>query len=136
MDNMPCNLLRMICHRFDLPLSLFRGSKGPIWISYRCSSFGGLCAYIHYLLQRMLLTCGVWSAYGPLIACASWIERVYVWEAKLLLFLPCFRLLFLSGILGMVARLSGWQQVRAILYACIHPGPSGRCLVRIASLES
>ena len=44
--------------------------------------------------------------------------------------------LFLSGILGMIARLSGWQQVRAALYACMHPGPSGRCLIRIASMES
>ena len=30
----------------------------------------------------MLLSCGIWSAYGPLIACASWIERLYVWEAR------------------------------------------------------
>ena len=36
----------------------------------------------------------------------------------------------------MVPRLSGWQQVRAALYLCIHRGPSGRCLVRIASMES
>ena len=36
----------------------------------------------------------------------------------------------------MVARLSGWQQVRAALYECIHCGPSGRCLVRIASMDS
>jgi hypothetical protein len=31
MDIMPGNLLRMICHRFDLPLPVFRGSKGRIW---------------------------------------------------------------------------------------------------------
>jgi hypothetical protein len=31
MDLMPGNLLKMICHRFDLPLPVFRGSKGPIW---------------------------------------------------------------------------------------------------------
>ena len=30
MDFMAGNLLRMICHRFDLPLPVFRGSKGPI----------------------------------------------------------------------------------------------------------
>ena len=30
MDLMSGNLLRMICHRFDLPLPVFRGSKGPI----------------------------------------------------------------------------------------------------------
>ena len=30
MDLMPGNLSRMICHRFDLPLPVFRGSKGPI----------------------------------------------------------------------------------------------------------
>jgi hypothetical protein len=30
MDIMPGNLLRMIFHRFDLPLPVFRGSKGPI----------------------------------------------------------------------------------------------------------
>ncbi len=36
--------------------------------------------------------------------------------------LTVFLFLFLSGIL---ARLSGWQQVRAALYACIHCGPSG-----------
>ena len=28
---MPDNLLRMIFDRFDLPLPVFRGSKGPIW---------------------------------------------------------------------------------------------------------
>ena len=30
MDLMPGNLLKIICHRFDLPLPVFRGSKGPI----------------------------------------------------------------------------------------------------------
>ena len=28
MDLMPGYLLRMICHRFDLPMPVFRGSKG------------------------------------------------------------------------------------------------------------
>ena len=33
MDLMPGNLLRMICcHRFDLPLPVLRGSKGPTGI--------------------------------------------------------------------------------------------------------
>ena len=33
MDLMPGNLLRMICcHRFDLPLPVLRGSRGPIQI--------------------------------------------------------------------------------------------------------
>jgi hypothetical protein len=32
MDLMPGNLSRMIFHRFDLPLPVFRGSKGPIWM--------------------------------------------------------------------------------------------------------
>jgi hypothetical protein len=50
--------------------------------SYRCSSFGGRCAYIHHLFQRMLLSCGVWSVYVSPIACASWIERVNVWEER------------------------------------------------------
>jgi hypothetical protein len=31
MHLMPGNLMRMIFHRFDLPLPVFRGSKGPIW---------------------------------------------------------------------------------------------------------
>ncbi len=90
---------------------------------------------MHTLL--VLLSCGVWSAYGSLIvACASWIERMYVWEARFSS-LTVFLFLYLSGILGMVARLlSGWQQVRAALYACIHRGPSGRCLVRVASMDS
>ena len=30
MDLMPGNLLRIIFHCFDLPLPVFRGSKGPI----------------------------------------------------------------------------------------------------------
>ena len=30
----------------------------------------------------MLLTCGVWSVYGSPVACASWTERLYVWEAR------------------------------------------------------
>ena len=101
--------------------------RGVFGRNYRCSSFGGHIAYIHHLFQRMLLSCGVWSAYGSLIACASWIERLYVWEARFSS-LTVFLFLFLSGIL---ARLSGWQRVRAALYACIHRGPSGRCLVRI-----
>ena len=45
---------------------------------------------------------------------------------------PCFRSLFLSGLLGMVGLAVG----QGGLYACIYPGPSGRCLVRIASMES
>ena len=96
--------------------------RGEFGSSYRCSSFGGRCTYIHHLFQRMLWTCGVWSAYGSLTA-------VLVWEARLSSLRTVFRFLCLSGILGMVARLSGWQQVRAALYAYIHRGPSGRCLV-------
>ncbi len=56
--------------------------RGRFGRSYRCSSFGGRCTYIHHLFQRMLLRCGVWSAYGYLIARASWTERLYVWEAR------------------------------------------------------
>jgi hypothetical protein len=78
MDFMAGNLLKIICHRFALSFPVFRGSKGPI----RCSSFGGHIAYIHHLFQRMLLSCGVWSAYGSLVTCASWTERLYVWEAR------------------------------------------------------
>jgi hypothetical protein len=72
MDLMPGNLARMIFHRLDLPFPLFRGSKGPIrkklslqqlWRPYR----------IHTLLVP-----AIWSVYGSLIACASWIERMYV----------------------------------------------------------
>ncbi len=40
----------------------------------------------------MLLTCGVWSVYGSLITCASWTERLYVWEEggfHLLLYSTC-----------------------------------------------
>ncbi len=56
--------------------------RGRFGRNYRCSSFGGHSAYIHYLFQRMLLTCGVWGVYVFLIACASWMERLYVWEAR------------------------------------------------------
>ena len=69
--------------------------RGRFRRNYRCSSFGGRCAYIHHLFQRMLLSCGVWSAYGSPIACASWIKRLYVWEARfssLSLFCSCFSL--------------------------------------------
>ena len=45
----------------------------------------------------MLLTCGVWSAYGSLITCASWIERLYVWEARV--FTSSSLLYFLSPFL-------------------------------------
>jgi hypothetical protein len=31
MDFMAGYLLKIIFHRFDLPLPVFRGSKGPIW---------------------------------------------------------------------------------------------------------
>jgi hypothetical protein len=32
MNFMAGYLLRIVCHRFDLPLPVFRGSKGPIWM--------------------------------------------------------------------------------------------------------
>ena len=31
MDFIAGNLLKIICHLFDLPFSVFRGTKGPIW---------------------------------------------------------------------------------------------------------
>jgi hypothetical protein len=56
--------------------------RGRLGRNYPCSSFAGRCTFIHHLFQRTLLICGVWSAYGSLIACASWTERLYVWEAR------------------------------------------------------
>jgi hypothetical protein len=105
-----------------------RDRRGRFGRSYRCSSFGGRCTYIHHLFQRMLLSCSVWSAYGSLIACASWIERLYVWEARFLR-LPCICSCF---------SLESWEGCRAgsgSVRPCMHD-PSGRCLVRIASMES
>jgi hypothetical protein len=34
MDLMPGNFTRIIFHRFDLPLPVFRASKGPIWMKF------------------------------------------------------------------------------------------------------
>ena len=90
MDLMPGYLLKIIFDCFDLPVPVFRGSKGRR--NYRCSSFRGHIAYIHHLFQRILLTFGVWRVYGSLIACASWIERVNVWEARGLTFSSLFYL--------------------------------------------
>ena len=92
--------------------------RGECGRSYRCSSFGGRCTYIYHLFQRMLLSCDVWSAYGSPIACASWIERLYVCMGGEAYFAYCVvRFLFLSGILGMVA--PGSRSGRPCLHASI-----------------
>ena len=133
MDLMPGNFSEFYVIALTYHCLCLGDRRGRFGSSYRCSNFGGHhIAYIHHLFQQMLLLCGVWRVYGSPIACASWIERLYVWEARVSS-LTVFLFLFLSGIL---ARLSGWQQVRAALYACIHRGPSGRCLVTIASMEA
>ena len=68
MDIMPCNLLRMICHRFDLPLPLFRGSKGSIWMKLSLQQlWRPLC--IHTLLvaanavNMWCMEC-IWTSYS------------------------------------------------------------------------
>jgi hypothetical protein len=136
MNPMPGNLSRMICHRFDLLLPVFRGSKGRFRRNYRCSSFGGRCTYIHHLFQRMLLSCGVWSACGPLIACASWSERLYVWEARF------------SSLTVFLVPVSLWNPRDGCASVglaagqggplCMHLSRSlrGWCLIRIASMDS
>ena len=68
MDIMPGNCLRMICHCFDLPVPVFRGSKGPIWkeISVAAASeavahtyttcFSEYCLHVVYGVQMDLLS--------------------------------------------------------------------------------
>ena len=63
--------------------------RGRFGRSYRCSSFGGHCTYIHHLFQKRLLSCGIWSAYGSLTACTSFTERLYVGVLHLLLYCTC-----------------------------------------------
>ena len=82
MDIMPGNLLRFLFVALTYHCLCLGDRRGRFVRSYRCSSFGGHSTYIHHLFQRVLLTCGVWRAYGSLIACASWTERLYVWEAR------------------------------------------------------
>jgi hypothetical protein len=45
MDLMPGNLLKIICHRFDLPLPVFRGSKGRIWMKSLLQHLRLLCKH-------------------------------------------------------------------------------------------
>ena len=137
MDIMPGYLLKIICHRFDLPLPVFRGSKRPIWTKLSLQQLRRPL-HIHTPLvsaNAVIMWCMecIWISY-----CMRFLDRapVCMYGRRGFLRFPCFLFLFLSGILGMVARLFGWQRVRAALYACIHRGPSGRFLVRVASMES
>ncbi len=80
----------------------------------------------------MLLSCGVCSAYGSLIACAS----LHVWQARffsLTVFLVPVSLWNPRDVCATVGLAAAGQ---GGLYACIHCGPSGRCLVRVASMEA
>ena len=119
MDLMPGNLSRMICHRLDLPLPMLRGSKGPIWMKLS--------------LQQLWRPCRI---HTPLVSA----NAVIMWCMECIWISNRMRLLDRANVCSCFSlessRLSGWQQVRAALYACIHRGPSGRCLVRIASMEA
>ena len=129
MDLMPGYLTRMICHRFDLPLPVFRGSKGRIRMKLSLQQ-----------LRRPL------HIHTPLVSA----NAVIMWCMECIWISYRMRLLdrapvcmggegfFAYRVFGWYFSLesSGWQRVRAALYACIHRGPSGRCLVRIASMES
>jgi hypothetical protein len=67
MDIMPGNLSRMIFDRFDLPLPVFRGSKGPIRIQLSLQQLRRpLC--IHTLLvsaDAVIMWCMecIWTSY-------------------------------------------------------------------------
>ena len=82
MDLMPGYLSRMICHRFDLPLPVFRGSKGPIRIKLSLQQLRRPL-HIHTPLVSANAV-NIWSMECIWISyrCAFWIERLYVWEAR------------------------------------------------------
>jgi hypothetical protein len=128
----PGNLSSIICHRFDLSLPVFRGSKGPIQEKLSLQQLRRPL-HIHTPLvsaNAVIMLCMecIWTSY-----CMRLLDRAPVCMGGEVLFPFLVLFLFLSGIL---ARLSGLQQVRAALYACTHRGPSGRCLVGIASMDS
>ena len=129
MDLMSGYLSRMICHRFDLPLAVFRGSKGRIRMKLSLQQLRRPL-HIHtplVLANAVILWCMecIWIFYRMRL-----LDRAPVCMGG--------EVFFAYRVFGCYFSLesSGWQRVRAALYACIHPGPSGRCLVRIASIES
>ena len=129
MDLMPGNLLRMICHRFVLSLPVFRGSKGRIRMKLS----------LQQLRRPLHIHTPLVSANAVIMWCMECIWTSY--RMRLLDRAPvCMggEGFFAYGVFGCYfsPESSGWQRVRAALYACIHPGPSGRCQVRIASMES
>ena len=69
----------MIFDRVDLSLPVFRGSKGADLDEVIVAAASEAVAHTY---TTCLLSCGVWSAYGSPIACASWIERLNVREAR------------------------------------------------------
>ena len=128
MDLMPGYLSRMISHRFDLPLPVFRGSKGRIRMKLS----------LQQLRRPYRIHTPLVSANAVIMWCME-----CIWISYRMRLLDRARVcmggegFFAFGVFGCYFSLesSGWQRVRAALYACIHPGPSGRCLVRIASMD-
>ena len=135
MDLMPGNLLKIICHRFDLPLPVFRGSKGPIQEKLSLQQLWRPL-HIHTPLvsaNAVIMWCMecIWISYRMRLLDRAPVF-MYVWEARL----SSLTVFSVPVSLWNPRDGSGWQWVRAALHACIHRGPSGRCLVRIASMES
>ena len=84
MDLMSGYLLRMICHRIDLPLPVFRGSKGPIRTKLSLQQLRRP-QRIHtplVLANAVIMWCMecIWTSYHN--TSASLIDRLYVWEAR------------------------------------------------------
>ncbi len=102
MDLMVGYLLRMIFHRFDLPLPVFRGSKGPIWrkLSLRAAASEA----ISHTYTTCFSECCYHVMYGVHMDLG---QSACMYGGRGFLRLPCFRFLFLSGILGLAAGQGG-----------------------------
>ena len=79
MDLMPGNLLRMICHRFDLPLPVFRGSKGRIRIQT-----SGRRGVLH-----LLLYCTCKSPFLSPFLFYSWVSLFFLDYMAVSVFVVC-----------------------------------------------
>ncbi len=123
MDLMPGNLSRIICHRFNSSLPVFRGSKGSIRKDFSLQQLRRPYR-IHTLFvsaNAVIMWCMecIWISY-----CMRLLDRAPVCMGGEAFSAHSFWFPFLSGVLEIVAWLLGWRQVRAVLYACIYRGLS------------
>jgi hypothetical protein len=132
MDLMPGNLLRMICHRFDLPLPVFRGSKGQI--------------PKQLLLQQLRRPYRIHTPLVSANAVIMWCMEC-IWTSYRMRLLDrasvCMggEVYFAYRVFVPVSLWNPRDGFTAVGLAAgqgdpVCHGPSGRCLIRIASMEA